>query len=232
MTTGIVPPASYVEVLLQDDASPDYDLREMVGWPPFKVARNDENMGFIRNVNEAAKRARGDILCIMNQDIQCTQRDWHLPMMALLNNPQVGIVGPKLVFPEGGIQSCGGLFDIGKGPFHRYLGWRDVNDRRVNTTEKVSWITGACFMIRRSDFWKLGGLDDIYYTRAYFEDVDLCMKMRLDINKDVMYCAESTLIHSVGSTGGSPYFQRNSIAFHKRWDSRIEPDVQTMEVNY
>lgn len=230
--SGIFPPDSWVEVLVQDDASPDYVLRDMVGFPPFKVERNGENMGFIRNVNTAAKRAHGDILCIMNQDIVCTQPDWHLPMMALLENPKVGIVGPKLVFPQGGIQSCGGIYDGNKNPWHRYLGWQDINDRRVNTTEEVSWVTGACLMIRREDFWRCGGLNDIDLIFGYFDDPWLCNQMRYEQRKQIWYCAESTLIHSVGSTGGSKHFLHNLLAFHRRWDSIIKPDTDVIHAPF
>lgn len=223
-----------LEILLQDDASTDYDLTKLVGWPPFKVARNPVNLGFIKNVNEAAKRANNDYLLLLNQDCVAINPLWLETMVTLMvSNPQIGIVGPKLVFPDGGgIQSCGGLFDGNKGPFHRYLGWQDITDRRVNTTERVSWITGACLLIRRDDFWRCGGLDDIHYIRGYFDDVDLCMKMRFELGKQVWYCAEATLEHSVGSTGGSKHFAENSRAFHRLWDSKITPDVPAIMVNY
>lgn len=95
------------EVLCQDDASPDYDLRRLIH-APFKVERNEENLGFIRNVNRAAKRAHGDYLCLFNQDVRALKPGWADDMLALFADKRVGIVGPKLVFPQGGIQSCGG----------------------------------------------------------------------------------------------------------------------------
>lgn len=220
------------EVLCQDDASPDYDLTKLVG-PPFKVERNSENMGFIRNVNQAAKRAKGDYLCLFNQDCKPLMVGWADIMLSLfMGNPKIGIVGPKLLFPDGSIQSCGGLFDGGRGPFHRYLGWKNADDRRVNTTEKVGWITGACLMISRADFWKCGGLDEIHYQDGYFEDVSLCMQVRHELNKQVWYCAEAVIEHSVGSTGGSRFFLHNSLAFHRLWDDKIVPDTDNVYVNY
>lgn len=191
------------------------------------------NLGFIKNVNKAAKRARNDYLLILNQDCRALHPLWLETMVTMMeDNPSIGIMGPKLIFPGGGIQSCGGWFDINKGPFHRYLGWQDITDRRVNTSGRVSWTTGACILIRRDDFWKCGGLDDIHYTRAYFEDVSLCMTMRFELHKEIFYCAEATLEHAVGSTGGSPHMMQNARAFHRLWDSKIIPDVQIVMVPY
>lgn len=198
--------------------------------------RNPENLGFIKNINAMAKRARGDVLCLLNQDIRCLHMGWADIMLELMiSNRAIGIVGPKLVFPEsmgGGIQSCGGLFDAGRGPFHRYLGWQNIFDRRVSTTERVSWITGACLMIWRQDFWKVGGLNDIDFIGGYFEDCSLCMSIIHELKKEVWYCAEATLEHNVGSTGGSPHFMHNSHAFHRLWDDKIIPDVNRIEVSY
>ena len=211
---------------MQDDATPDVDLRKIIGFPPFKIERNDANMGFIRNVNQAAKRAKGDYLCLLNQDCKPIVTDWLDRMLVLATTiPNVGIVGPKLLFPDGSIQSCGGIFDGNKNPWHRYLGWKDATDWRVNTTEQVSWVTGACILIRRDDFWKCGGLDDVHYVDGYFDDVDLCLQVRHDLHKEVWYCAESMLEHAVGSTGGSKWFQHNLIAYHHKWDSKVTPDT-------
>lgn len=219
------------EVLCQDDASPDYDLRRLIH-APFKVERNEENLGFIRNVNRAAKRAHGDYLCLFNQDVRALKPGWADDMLALFADKRVGIVGPKLVFPQGGIQSCGGLFDAGKGPYHRYLGWQNAEDWRVNTTEKVSWVTGACLMISREDFWKCGGLDDINLREAYFDDVTLCCQMRYTFGKEIWYCSEAVLEHDAGTSGGSKYFMHNSTAFHKAWDDKIIPDSPMVYVNF
>jgi GT2 family glycosyltransferase len=230
---------SRTEILIQDDASPDCVLSELMHFPPVKVERNEQNMGFAHTVNRAAARAKGDYILILNQDTQATALGWADVMLRMFGNPAIGIVGPKLIFPptpelpEGAIQSCGGLFDAGKGPYHRYLGWRNIYDWRVNKTEKVSWVTGAAIMIKREDFYQVGGLDAETFVGGYFEDTDLCMKVRFDLHKEVWYCPEAMLIHDVGSTGGNPAnFQNNSRKFHERWNDKIMPDVSTVYVNY
>jgi len=131
------------------------------------------------------------------------------------------------------VQSVGGLYDAGKGPFHRYLGWSNPLDRRISVTEKVSWITGAAIMIKRDDFFAVGGLRGDLYPGGYFEDAHLCMDVRTQLGKDVWYCSSSTLVHTVASTGGNQkHFMSNSVAFHKIWDKYIVPDSNVVFVSY
>lgn len=221
-----------VEVLVQDDCSPDYNLTETPLPPGSYPARNEQNLGFAGNCNAGAQRARGEFLLFVNQDIQATQVGWVDAMLAVFEKDEaVGVVGPRLVFPDGRVQSVGGLFDAGRGPYHRFFGWEDAFDRRVSITEKVSWTTGACLMIRTADFWECGWFRGDIYERGYFEDVHLCMEMT-QRDKEIWYCAEATLVHEAGSTGGNPHFNQNSARFHQIWDKHIEPDSPYMFVNY
>lgn len=248
------------EIILVDDCSVDFDLmdlRRYINLPP-KVFRNEKNMGFSYTCNRGAQEAEGDNILFLNSDIQ-VMPNWFEPLIAMLwQEPKAGIVGPKLVFPptihkgkdETGketqvmdplaIQSCGGLFDKGKGPFHRYLGW-NADDWRVNRAEKVAWTTGAALMIRKDDFLNAGGFDQSY-IRGYFEDVDLCMKVRLELGKEIWYCPTSVMTHAVGHSTvvHSPEEQRllaeifmeNSRLFHSKWNDKIVPDTDAVYVNY
>lgn len=152
--------------------------------------------------------------------------DWIDAMVRMFDEHEnAGLVGPRLIFPTGAVQSVGGIFD-GKGePWHRWLGWADARDARVSKSQPVSWITGAAFMMRREDFLKLGGLDAETYPGGYWEDTDVCMKVRHVLGKEVWYCADATLVHEVGSTGGNPQFMDNARRFHERWDPLIEPET-------
>lgn len=242
-----------LEILVQDDASPDLDLTEIVG-PPASVARNETNLGFAGNCNAGAARAHGDILLFLNQDT-VARPGWFEPLMAAFDNQAVGVVGPKLVFadPAGGkaltqrrkdakeeqkqeqkedlIQSCGGLYGGNRGPFHRWIGWRS-DDWRVNVPERVSWTTGAALAIRRELFVAAGGFDP-GYVKGYFEDVDLCERAK-SLGAQVWYEPRAVFEHRVGSTGGVPaeVFRANSRRFHARWDAVIVPDTQVVMVDY
>jgi GT2 family glycosyltransferase len=234
------------EILPQDDCSPSYSLIHQPLPPGVIPQRNQTNQGFAGNVNQAALRAQGEYLLILNQDTRAIPYDtdgaivqqllrpgWLDALVSMFDRfPDCGIVGPRLVFPSGEVQSVGGLFDAGKGPYHRYLGWSNPLDRRCSVSEKVSWITGAALMIRRDDFMALGGFHGDIYLGGYFEDVHLCMEVKTKLGKEVYYCAEASLVHEVGSTGGNGNFMQNSVRFHQIWDQHIVPDSTFVYVGY
>lgn len=223
-----------LEILVQDDASPDLDLTELIG-PPANTARNANNLGFAGNCNAGAARAGGDILLFLNQDT-IARPGWFEPLMAAFDDPAVGVVGPKLVFlgkdgqPDT-IQSCGGLYGGNKGPFHRFLGWA-ADDWRVNEPGFVSWTTGAALAIRRELFWSVSGFD-VGYERGYFEDVDLCEAAK-KAGAKVRYEPRAVFEHQVGASGGvAPHiFKANSRRFHTKWDAAITPDTPVLMVDY
>ena len=227
--------AGRLEILVQDDCSPDFDLRETLG-PPVKVERNSFNFGFAGNCNAGALRAQGNILLFLNQDTKA-RPGWFEPLVTAFENPRAGIVGLKLIFMDAAhegvdsIASCGGWYDAGRGPFHRYLGWA-AGDERVNRRERVSWTTGAALGIRRELFFSVGGFP--LYGRGYFEDVDLCEKVKR-AGMEVWYEPEAMFEHKVAASGGtSPEaFRANSLRFHQRWDAHITPDLPSVfMVNY
>lgn len=128
------------------------------------------------------------------------------------------------------IQSCGGWYDAGKGPYHRYLGWR-ADAPQVNVRERVSWITGAAMALRADVFKSAGGFDPAYGV-GYFEDVDLCERVK-QAGWTIMYVPESCFTHLVAQSTGSDkrdettkrmQFYANSKLFHQRWDAAIVPD--------
>lgn len=236
---------SSFEVIVQDDASLDMDYLDIVRHSeklsfPVRVGRNKANVGFPANCNIGASKATGEYLVFLNQDCFAYEHDWLDYMLEVFEQENVGIVGPKLIFPPGTkgagrIQSCGGLFDVNKGPFHRHLGIKDILHPYVNTTKRVSWTTGAALMIRKAAFEAVGGFDETYGI-GYFEDVDLCLKVKKELHKDTWYCAEAVLFHSVGSAYDPErhgnVFLKNSKLFHDRWDEFIVPDVADVKVDY
>lgn len=231
------------EVLLLDDHSQSFNLMELMG-PPFSVMRADKNNGYVKTANAGGKMAHGKYLYFLNSDIE-VHKVWLDPAVELMEkNDKIGVVGIKLVFPpnqngEVLIQSCGGLYDIGRMPFHRYLGWLST-DSRVNQTGKVAWVTGAAFLTRKDLFDKIGGFDEAY-GRGYFEEVDYCEKAK-ELGFEVWYCAEASATHYVGQSmttktdeekrAASNSFYNNARRFEAKWYSKIVPDVQIQHVQY
>lgn len=222
-----------IQYIVADDASPHVDLRGVVPADRAQVIRGYHNCGFAGNCHRGANISMGHILLFMNQDAYAVpqwSQDWDQHLLAAFQREDVGIVGARLLFPDGRIQSAGGLFDARVQPFHRHLGYSNPHHPDVATAGEVPWVTGAALAIRADVWFKLGGFD-LSYERGYFEDVDLCLKVQ-DAGYVVWYEPRWTLVHSVGSTGGSPYFQQNARLFHARWANRLTPDDIAVRVNF
>lgn len=173
---------------------------------PMKYIRKVRNRGFAATVNTGVANTRSDLVAILNSDIVATP-GWLTPMVDMMNSdPTIAVVGPLLLFPPdsqdparpaGRVQSCG----FGVGPranlFHRYIGW-SASHMRVQTPRKdLQAITGAVWLVRRSAWNLLGGLDEEYGT--YFEDADFCLRAK-KAGFAIAYCPESLLYHTVGAS--------------------------------
>lgn len=221
------------ELIVQDDCSPDVDFTGLI--PFANVERNAVNRGFAGNCNAGATRAKGDIFFFVNQDVVAVpewSQGWDNALRVAFADPQVGIVGARLLFPDGSIQSAGGLIDGGYAPIHRCLAYSNPRYCEVNEPQQVSWVTGAALAIRRELFTQVGGFDT-GYVGGYFEDVDICLKVR-ELGYKVWYEPRCTLIHKVGSTGGNPNFGRNALRFKAIWvdSGKVKPDTAAIGARY
>ncbi len=227
--------AGAVEYVVQDDNSPNTFFPMLIPAAVAQTYRNAANLGFAGNCNEGAKHAHGDVLLLCNQDIQAApgwSNGWDAALLAAFADPQVGAVGARLLFPDGSVQSAGGIIDALKQPYHRCLGYSNPHMPEVSTPADVTWATGAALAIRADLFRQLGGFDTAY-ARGYWEDVDLCMRVR-EAGYRVFYEPRCTLFHSVGSTGGSPHFLKNALLWKSRWvdTGKVKPDVSWAHVRY
>lgn len=215
--------ADRTQILVQDDASPEYDGPTLLG--PI-CQRNAHNLGFPGNCNAGAQRAAGDVLLFLNQDCWPTQAHWDIQLLDFFElEPSAAVAGPTLLFPDGRVQSVGGAFDSAGHPYHIALGALNADWETINTPRKVSWMTGAALVVRRSVWEQLGGFDTSYQG-GYFEDVDFCVRAQL-AGYTVWHRPHIRFYHDVGSTGGNPRFMENAMLFKRRWvDSGIvQPDT-------
>lgn len=221
---------------VQDDASPEVLFPGVIPPEVATVWRNAENQGFGVNCNLGARwvgewyKPKPDILFFVNQDVYGVpefSQGWDDALrQAFDSDPSVGIVGARLLFPDGAIQNMGGDFDRLGQPAHRMLGFRNPQSPMTNRGGVVDWTTGAALAIRRELFESLGGFNPAY-ERGYFEDVDLCLRARAAGALTVIQPA-CTLIHTVASTGGSPYFKANALRFKREWvdTGKVQPGLR------
>lgn len=217
---------STYEVIVVDDASTDETSKMLNNIKGITVIHNMENKGFIYSCNAGANAAQGRFIVLLNNDTIVT-RGW---LNALTNTfsdfPDAGLVGVKLVYPDGKLQEAGGIV------------WQDAsawNYGRSDDPEKpeysycrtVDYCSGACLMIKRQDLLDLGLLDD-YYTPAYYEDTDLAFRVR-KIGKKVYYQPAVTVIHFEGVSSGTDVTQGtkryqtvNHEKFYRRWRETLQ----------
>ena len=188
------------EVIVVDDCSTDATAEVVPRLPGVVYLRNEKNSGFIASCNRGADTARGRYLLFLNNDT-LVKRGW---LSALLDTfterPRMGIVGSKLVYPDGRLQEAGGII------WRDASGWNygkfdDAEKPEYNYLREVDYCSAAALMIPKSLFASVGGFDS-RYAPAYYEDTDLAFKVRKAGYK-VLYQPLSEVIHYEGATSGT-----------------------------
>jgi len=169
--------------------------------PRIRVMRREGMFNYSAANNLAAREATGDILLLLNNDTEVIQPGWLVEMVAHLQRPEVGAVGAKLLYLNGGVQHAGMCFQEGE-TLHAGLGLtRDDRGYKgqVVLPRNVSAVTGACLAVRRATFEEVGGLDE--NLRVAFNDVDLCLRIR-QRGYLIVWTPYAELFHHESATGG------------------------------
>jgi len=197
------------EILIVDNGSDDLKtlayLKELAQRGIARVLRYDEPFNFSLINNFAAEHATGDLLCFLNNDTEILSGDWLTRARALLSLEDVGIVGTRLIYPDGTLQHFGialGMGDHGvAGTPHGGMNAQDPGYfGKARLIQEFSAVTAACLFIRRTDFMKVGGFES--ELRVAYNDVDLCLKVRA-IGLKVVGDPDILLIHKESRTRGS-----------------------------
>lgn len=188
------------EVIIGDDVSTDATRQLERYAQGLVICRSETNQGFLRNCNQAAKAAKGRYLMFLNNDTQVT-KGWLSSLVALIESDQsIGMVGSKLVYPDGRLQEAGGII------WRDGSGWNygrldDPGKPEYNYVKDVDYISGAAILLSR-DLWnQIGGFDE-RYAPAYCEDSDLAFEVRR-AGYRVVYQPLSKVIHFEGISNGT-----------------------------
>lgn len=183
--TSILDSTSYpeYELLILDNQSREPEsrqlLQELQEHPRIRVLAWDRPFNYSAINNFGAQQARGEILALLNNDLEVISRQWLREMAGHACRPGIGCVGAKLLYPDRTIQHGGVILGLGgvAGHAHRHF-WADQPGytHRLLLTQNMSAVTGACLVIHRQVYQDLGGLDTRFAVA--YNDVDLCLRVR------------------------------------------------------
>lgn len=202
----------------------------------FKLVQLDRNMFFGEASNIGAEQATGDLILFLNNDVVVTAH-WLEPLLATLNTEyRAGAVGPKIMSPSGELLEAGCVIrpdgwgvQIGKSEMDLPLPF-------IDATRITDYCSGASLLMRRKVFLDLGGFDPMF-DPAYFEDVDLAIRLR-SIGLFIYYCGASVVHHQESVTSNriwsaeqrQQHIASNHDRLVKRWgrylSDRILDDVE------
>jgi GT2 family glycosyltransferase len=201
-------------------------LHELYGLP-FRVLELNRNGGYSTANNVAAARACGRLLLFLNSDVLPDERGWLSKLRAFYDaTPQIGALGPKLLYEDDSIQHAGMYF--ARDAEFRY--WENQHYFKgfsrslpaANVSRPVPAVTGACLMVERALYEQVGGLSP-YYVQGGYEDSDLCLRL-LEAGRRNWYLADVELYHLEAQS--FPIHERATNSYNAwlqthLWDERI-----------
>jgi O-antigen biosynthesis protein len=211
------------EVILVDDDPDGSTANRLKSYSNLRVIKNTENLGYVHSCNRAAAEAKGVFLVFLNNDTQ-VQPGW---LDALLDTfesqPEAGMVGSRLIFPDGRQQEAGGIV-FRDGSAWNYGRLDDPYRPEYSYLREPDYVSGAALAIHRHLFTRIGGFDTLY-APAYYEDTDLAFRVR-EAGYRVYYQPWSQVLHFEGvsagrdpevPTGMKRYQKINQRKFLDRW---------------
>ena len=164
------------EIILVDGYDVPDPILEAIAGDDLTLVRCADPFNFSQRINLGAKAATGDILLLLNDDVEIKTPDWMESMLELAQQKEIGAVGAKLFFADGTIQHVGVMVIAGNaGHAYRCAPGEHLGYYMSNVVNRNYWaVTGACLMMRRELFFELGAMDETFPLN--YNDVDLCLK--------------------------------------------------------
>lgn len=222
------PPRATIEVIVAEDASGDPDIARLREVPGIRLRENPQNLGFLRSCNAAAAAARGRFLLFLNNDTEVLPGAIDALAELAVAQPEAGLVGAKLVYPDGRLQEAGGIVWQDASAWN-YGRLQDPRRPEFNYVRDVDYISGAAILVRRDVFEQLGGFDDIF-APAYYEDTDLAFRIRA-VGLRTLFQPRAVVVHHEGvshgtdtASGVKAHQVTNAAVMRERWAGVLQAE--------
>lgn len=227
---------SNYEILLVDNNSDDPQalayFDELAVNPKVRLLKYPHAFNYSAINNFAVTQAKGEIIGLINNDIEVISKDWLGYLVGHASRSDVGCVGAKLLYSDKRVQHAGVVLGYGGGAGHAHKYYPSTHHgymNRLAATQNYSAVTAACLLVKKTVFDQVNGLNEQDLTVA-FNDVDFCLKVKsLGLNN--VYCAEAVLFHHESISRGHEdtpekikRFQGELAYLQHQWQEIIKAD--------
>ncbi len=198
-----------------------------------KVLPYDRPFNFSGINNFGVKHANGELVGLINNDMQVINSEWLGEMVSHALRPEIGCVGAKLYYPDDTIQHAGVILGIGGVAGHSHKYYPKSNNgyfSRLKIVQNLSAVTAACLLIRKEIYEQVGGLDDVNLPVA-FNDVDFCLKVK-NAGYLNLWTPYATLYHYESKSRGSEdspdkieRFRKEIVFMKSKWGNILKNDT-------
>ncbi len=209
------------EVVAVDNGTTDRTARAILEQYRIRVVPYDEPFNFSRANNLGVAAAAGEYVVLLNNDTEVITPDWLQLLVFHLEQPDVGAVGPLLLYPDDTVQHAGvviGARGTADHVMRHFPAETDGYAGSLSCTREVSAVTGACLVCRRRDYETLGGLSELYAT--HYQDVDFCLRV-LASGRRILFVPQARLYHHESATRGTYYDFVDRLLLRDTWGDLI-----------
>jgi GT2 family glycosyltransferase len=218
---------NYEFVIIADEGEVTPEVRRALEGSSHRIIPYDADgpFNFSHKMNVGASHARGTHLLLLNDDVEVIASDWMSAMLEYSQQPEIGAVGAKLLYPDGRLQHIGIVLGVGGGAghaFHQHAGASPGYASSAVSVRNYSAVTAACLMTRRDAFELVGGFDE--QLAVDFNDVDYCLRLRR-AGYRIVFTPFATLYHHESASFGPRTQNVKEVELMKsRWADVMECD--------
>lgn len=222
-----IPKVNFEIVLVNDNSSENTDFENIEN---IRIIKNEENLGFLRSVNKAIKSCKSQYIYLLNNDT-IVQIGFLDELLYVFNNfEDVGAVGSMLINSDGSLQEAGSVF-MKDCNIAQVFGNKKIYYPEFNYIYQVDYCSGCSLLFERVNSEGELNLFDEQFAPAYFEETDLCFRLRYDFGKKIYYTPFSKVVHFNGVSYDSnieftatkqELFDKNLELFKRKWQKQID----------